>query len=751
MKTTPQYILSAEDMNFLSRYTGKSLEELKNIAIDLKNKEPKCTDYDFIDLISGRKGTETYHALSNYRIESKKYISTFKYLGQMKTFDLNTPEGLKQHVYRNKNQFGKAPSNIDVMAEFVKAGYFISEGFSPCHNIDPKHNDYEHRYNTLSQMVYLFKNDMLDKVNKFAPFQNISFRGVAGTSFEGCQFIYSFKTGKLVTDNVNRGTWDFGKYATPSHYLMDILPWLSVGNGDNVETPEMFIMSKSKEEAYLKYANIQNAEINNDSEKNKMPEFFTTVINLAKAYFSKKTSTESLGVPGDIYEKKHIEDMKKSKEDLITNYIENRIGYQKLASCYQKDLENFTKLTTLLTDCSIINEIDKYVKYCSVMPTLNSTIVERSKNKFLYSIMNSTICSSKQLLAGDVYEMKMPFSISFYFSDELNSKLDDIQKRLGNDVFEQQCNFYKNNYIIPKITEKLNLCNAEIKTNVNNGLLDNGITFDIYLKHTVTEYEAVYANKDNIQSFATKNNIVIPTESKEELTPVKYPEYSLEANKASTIMASIIAIICGVAGVSYVLYESCRDKALIRRINDYTEIIQDELIKEYHRCLEIVRSIKKSSFLRDLKKWDITGKYDYIVKTDPEYKSTMEYECEESFIENVITQMAHELNKSTGTGQMHRLVVQKMNYKYLLLTGSPMFDLLISNKKENIVAYTKRVVFNNIDRCCANASNSKDKYRVDYDINESGGLIDLKGYVIIDNNINPEKLLEFIELINNLK
>ena len=47
---------------------------------------------------------------------------------------------------------------------------------------------------------------------KEAGLGNISFRGTPGSSFEGCQFIYNEKSGKLVTDSMNRGTWDYGKF-----------------------------------------------------------------------------------------------------------------------------------------------------------------------------------------------------------------------------------------------------------------------------------------------------------------------------------------------------------------------------------------------------------------------------------------------------------------------------------------------------------------------------------------------------------
>ena len=179
-----------------------------------------------------------------------------------KKFNTNTVEGLENHIYRNKNQFKKAPKDLKTMEQFVKLGYFYREGYSPCHNIPSEiQNVKEYRKQTFKEMITLLKERKLQFPNQFSFCKNISFRAIPNTDFEGCQFVYNADTGKLVTDCINRGTWDFGKPGTMAHMLLDFMPWVNYGNGENTETEKDFLMSKSDENKYLHQTNVKSNNI----------------------------------------------------------------------------------------------------------------------------------------------------------------------------------------------------------------------------------------------------------------------------------------------------------------------------------------------------------------------------------------------------------------------------------------------------------------------------------------------------------
>ena len=212
-----------------------------------------------------------YVQMDNENIKSQEYHSALDKLTKHKYFNFITEEGLTNHIYRNKNQYHKAPKNLNTMEEFVKRGYFYREGFSPCHNIPLNLDTKEYRKLTFKQMIECVKKNLLDKPNIFSPMQNVSYRGIPDTDFEGCQFVYNFKTQKLVTDCVNRGTWDFGKPGTPAHFILDVKPWVKYGNGDNIEKEKDFIMNQNDEDKYLstpvKQFVLSNGLIIVDSEK----------------------------------------------------------------------------------------------------------------------------------------------------------------------------------------------------------------------------------------------------------------------------------------------------------------------------------------------------------------------------------------------------------------------------------------------------------------------------------------------------
>lgn len=192
--------------------------------------------------------TENLKITIDDKVKSTEYSS---YFDKDSEIDLTTSEGIDKHVNRNKNQFHKAPHDLETMRKFVKNGWFIEEGFSPCHNIPFDMNNERTRRLFTKKTVKMFLNGELHEMNDFSKLGNISFRGSPNSFFEGCQFVYNFFSGKLVVDNINKGTWDFGKYGTLAHLSLDVKPWYSMGNGEAVETEKDFLLSKNDETKFL--------------------------------------------------------------------------------------------------------------------------------------------------------------------------------------------------------------------------------------------------------------------------------------------------------------------------------------------------------------------------------------------------------------------------------------------------------------------------------------------------------------------
>jgi hypothetical protein len=72
--------------------------------------------------------------------------------------------------------------------------------------------------------------------------ENLDYRGITGSCFEGVQCIYNENTGKLVTKDRNKGTFD---YCHPSkdnfkHFTLDVLPWVVWSNcGDDTSRKQI--------------------------------------------------------------------------------------------------------------------------------------------------------------------------------------------------------------------------------------------------------------------------------------------------------------------------------------------------------------------------------------------------------------------------------------------------------------------------------------------------------------------------------
>lgn len=204
----------------------------------------------------------------NFDPYSMEYTPMRDYILHKKDWNIHkNPEAMKKHLDRNKNQYGLAPKDFKTMMEMCKCGWYIYEGFAPCHNILHANDTKKARFNSCLYTVRLFPTGELQRPNKYAPLNNVSFRGAEKTDFEGCQFIYQYDSGKLVVDVHNRGSWDFGKYATAGHWVFDIQPWIDVGNGRDDETADMFIMSDSKLKGYLKHRHVIDKKLIEKTEK----------------------------------------------------------------------------------------------------------------------------------------------------------------------------------------------------------------------------------------------------------------------------------------------------------------------------------------------------------------------------------------------------------------------------------------------------------------------------------------------------
>ena len=159
-----------------------------------------------------------------------------------------------EHLARNDNQAGLAPSKMNTMDNLVKLGFFSAWSNTGTHNLSGD----DTVMNRVGGLLFGRRGS------------NKDYRGAIGTVFEGCQFVYD-SNGKLVTDSLNQGTLDI---ASPSgvsgkikHTVKDVVPWLKWGNGtaNNQKMPAK--LEDSINSIFKKY---EDNKISKDQAKNEI-------------------------------------------------------------------------------------------------------------------------------------------------------------------------------------------------------------------------------------------------------------------------------------------------------------------------------------------------------------------------------------------------------------------------------------------------------------------------------------------------
>ena len=159
-----------------------------------------------------------------------------------------------EHLARNDNQAGLAPSKMATMDKLVELGLFSDWGHTGTHNLSGD----DTVMNRVGGLLFGRRGS------------NKDYRGAIGTVFEGCQFVYD-SNGKLVTDSLNQGTLDI---ASPSgvsgkikHTVKDVVPWLKWGNGtaNNQKMPAK--LEDSINSIFKKY---EDNKISKDQAKNEI-------------------------------------------------------------------------------------------------------------------------------------------------------------------------------------------------------------------------------------------------------------------------------------------------------------------------------------------------------------------------------------------------------------------------------------------------------------------------------------------------
>jgi hypothetical protein len=203
--------ISREEMTY-------NLKEVINDFINLQEKQ------DNNDKPKTSIKTSFKRAISIRNIINVLRLTPFKTL---KTFWCNI--SLYCHKNRNINQMYREPDDLEKMEMLEDMGLFKllgktgpTKGHTGAHNISQDDKGLLGRWNNFLT---------LDGHG-----ENLDYRGVTGSCFEGVQCIYNENTGKLVTADLNKGTFDYCHPAKNNfhHFIYDVLPWVAWSNcGDD--------------------------------------------------------------------------------------------------------------------------------------------------------------------------------------------------------------------------------------------------------------------------------------------------------------------------------------------------------------------------------------------------------------------------------------------------------------------------------------------------------------------------------------
>ena len=649
-----------DDLIFLF---GKNKNKAMKSLEALSKTHPEYTDYEALDHLSKGHGREAYVKLSNHRIKSAEYMNAFEIVNNKKTFDLSTADGKARHIDRNKNQYGKAPKDLKTMYEFVERGYFINEGYSPCHNLteDTEPN----RKASVSRMLYLVSHKLMhDK--KEAGLGNISFRGTPGSSFEGCQFIYNEKSGKLVTDSMNRGTWDYGKFGTPSHYMFDIIPWLSIGNGSNNETPEMFIMSHKDEQMYLK------------TTCNKIKECIENDLGTATAKAIKEgMSSEAIAINPEFILKERKQKYLKSVEEVCSNFVE-RCDEMPL-SFLDSDWNNYISFCTSVDDKSLISGLEMFVNSMDSDPThLKELITDSNKSKYKEFLLKSSfICLKDGTLKADaVVKNDMPITLKVNLNKGFVERLQNCSSQ---DAAIKEFHKIRDELIIPTISERLG--KISFKCRVLDDVVDTKDSFESFIL-TVSQLRTISKEEEILVTNA--QNKIKPEEefAKEELNTYYEPEYSTEGVISGTILAiGISTLVLGVIGVIVYLFDKLlwsKNRKIIQIISDNINIIEEPILVDYAKYTALYnKAMKESSFINGLYTIDKYGKYQFTTENSDFSKDSFLRVDETTFAQDIINKLYYAFKEMKNKNPKEiKSIFDNIQYSYVLAEGKPLLELL---------------------------------------------------------------------------
>ena len=706
MTGTKKAILTDKDIKILF---GDKYEKAKESIETILKETPNMDAWEILDHLSHGRGTEAWNHYTNELLFSKEYNGVFKYCMNAKTFDISTPNGFANHIFRNNNQRGKAPRNLDDMMKFVMAGYYIFEGFSPCHNLDSKTNTPEGRRNTLIFTIKSVSKGTFKKRNEYAPINNMSFRGAPGSAFEGCQFIYNADSKKLVCDNINRGTWDFGKYGTLAHFLYDVFPWVDVGNGDNIETPEMFYMTPTETTLYLSRARklsndelrrIHDKEVQKDKANNVVIKQYIKFVD--KYLREKKMKEAHEDYQGTIitksveeYEEEKAVAINEFKQKNLEKFIDGEI--HRLTYQFQGDWGNFISLASAIDDRTIIDGpvASKIISHYDTYPgNLKFKTTDEDKAIFFRNCLRNTIVCLKpeERKEGNIVKNDLYIRIKFYMNPELESsysdKNDDMTigmfrayrdkavDEINNELKKYSCSCR----VVGDVTDSSDISSFTVALSMDRviSLLEEKIACSEYLSKKILEISST--DEDSNVKPVPSGYVV---DSKENFNnPLQYStEGFIEliatyfASLIGAVFVYIIIIILILAAVKLVQLDEEAKKKIIEAMKPHFKKIDAALDQEYEEYKKGFLAVSSQNTLKAMKRYDPYGEYWLPVRGENFYHNSFYIESKDTFKERIMHRFSEELRDHYGDENKARKFLENYKIKYEALSGRPLKNL----------------------------------------------------------------------------